>query len=374
MSANCSQPTIIDLFSGVGGISLGAARAGFSVTGAVDFNPRAMAAHARNFPNTRHISGDLLDYTGSKLLSELNIKRPHGIVGGPPCQGFSTMGHRNLDDSRNNLFKHFFKLVNEIRPKFFIAENVTGILDRCYRSLVDEALSLVEDNYTIIRGLEVCAADFGAPTLRRRALFIGTLNGECDALPSEVFSPAITERVYVGQALAGLPKLIRSDWQNETQGWRKVEGYSKDGFHKRLSGHIPEGVGCPIAITRLKKAREVSGCLGTTHTIEVKKRFARLKPGKADSISKCVRLDANGFCPTLRAGTGPELGSYQAVRPVHPSSPRVITPREAARLQGFPDWFTFDSTKWHSFRMIGNSVSPILAEKMLFPIFKKLTS
>jgi len=80
----------------------------------------------------------------------------------------------------------------------------------------------------------------------------------------------------------------------------------------------------------------------------------------------------NGFCPTLRAGTGPEKGSYQAVRPLHPTENRVITPREAARLQGFPDWFQFSPTKWHSFRQIGNSVSPILSERIFAVIRKAL--
>jgi len=81
-----------------------------------------------------------------------------------------------------------------------------------------------------------------------------------------------------------------------------------------------------------------------------------------DSISKARRLDVEGLCPTLRAGTGPERGSFQAVRPIHPRAPRVISPREAARLQGFPDWFVFDHTKWHAFRQIGNSVSPLVSE------------
>ena len=111
---------------------------------------------------------------------------------------------------------------------------------------------------------------------------------------------------------------------------------------------------------------------GTAHSLEVAKRYAKTKCGKYDSISKSYRLDPDGFCPTLRAGTGPDQGSFQAVRPIHPTEARVITPREAARLQGFPDWFQFSPTKWHSFRQIGNSVSPILAERILSVIAKSL--
>jgi DNA (cytosine-5)-methyltransferase 1 len=104
----------------------------------------------------------------------------------------------------------------------------------------------------------------------------------------------------------------------------------------------------------------------------VAKRYANVKQGASDKISKSKKLDPTGFCPTLRAGTGKDKGSYQAVRPIHPTKNRVITPREAARLQGFPDWFVFHKTKWHSFRQIGNSVSPIVAERLLNVIREKI--
>ena len=95
--------------------------------------------------------------------------------------------------------------------------------------------------------------------------------------------------------------------------------------------------------------------------------------GQQDKISKSVKLNPEGFCPTLRAGTGPEKGSFQAVRPIHFKYSRVITPREAARLQGFPDWYKLPETIWHSFRQLGNSVSPIVAERVLNAIYQKLT-
>ncbi len=369
MAAKTQRPTIIDLFAGVGGISLGAARAGFSVVGAVDFNQRVMDAHKRNFPSTKHITADLSGYTGEKLLSDLCVNKPDGIVGGPPCQGFSAMGHRNVGDHRNSLFAHFFRLISEIKPRFFLAENVTGILDANYRSIVDAALEQVENEYHLIRGVEVCASDFGAPTSRRRVLFVGFRKGECDPATEASIKKSDASEVYVAEALKGLPD-IWSNWQTEAQGWRKVLEYPDTDFGRRLRDAVPDGVGCAEALRRLDNQREVSGCLGTVHTPEVKKRYDKLKPGGKDAVSKAVRLKPDGFCPTLRAGTGPELGSYQAVRPIHPTSPRVITPREAARLQGFPDWFRFDATKWHSFRMIGNSVSPILAEAILRSIIK----
>lgn len=371
MLTELPRPTIIDLFAGVGGISLGAARAGFEIAGAVDFNDRIMKAHERNFPNTRHLTADLAAYTGEGLLSALNVPKPVGIVGGPPCQGFSSMGHRNISDDRNNLFGHFFRLISEIKPRFFLAENVTGILDANYKTIVDAALEQVEKDYHIVRGMEVCASDYGAPTSRRRVLFIGFHKNECEPMTEASISKKQSKPVFVSEALVGLPQ-IRSYWQSEEQGWRKVSEYADTAFGKRLSHLVPDGVGCAESLSRLCTKNEVSGCLGTVHSPDVKSRYGNLKPGGKDLISKSVRLKPDGFCPTLRAGTGPELGSYQAVRPIHPTSPRVITPREAARLQGFPDWFRFDATKWHSFRMIGNSVSPILAETILQSIIKNI--
>jgi len=105
------------------------------------------------------------------------------------------------------------------------------------------------------------------------------------------------------------------------------------------------------------------------HSCEVRARYASIVAGDVDAKSKSKRLKLNGFCHTIRAGTGRDHGSFQAVRPIHPTEDRVITPREAARLQSFPDWFQFYPTKWHSFRQIGNSVCPILAEKILKLIY-----
>lgn len=110
----------------------------------------------------------------------------------------------------------------------------------------------------------------------------------------------------------------------------------------------------------------------TEHTAAVIRRFRDVAQGEVDAVGRHPRLAWNGQCPTLRAGTGNDKGSYQSVRPIHPTEHRVITVREAARMQGFPDWFKFHPTVWHSFRMIGNSVSPIIAHA-IFSLLKART-
>ena len=135
---------------------------------------------------------------------------------------------------------------------------------------------------------------------------------------------------------------------------------------------IPVGVGDIKTIRELHEKSIVYGHTSTIHSHEISTRYGGLKFGEQDPITKSVKLIPDGFCPTLRAGTDSTKGSFQAVRPIHFRYPRVITPREAARLQSFPDWFCFDKTKWHSFRQIGNSVPPALAKSVLQAVYDYL--
>lgn len=361
-----STPTAIDLFAGVGGLSLGAARAGFDVKCAVEIDKQAVATHTLNFPNAVHVADDVHALSGEKLLKDAGVSRGSlgGLIGGPPCQGFSAIGLRTAADPRNYLLVDFFRLVDEVRPAFFLAENVPGVLDERNAVVLKEAKKRVPKKYVQLDPFIVKASDYGAPTSRTRVFFYGYDPDRVAALTHDEFASPDTDDVRVRDALVGLPS-IRSKWQSEEQSWRPVSALDNSAFANSMTDRVPFGVGDKDAIARFKRKREVSGFLGTIHKSSTIKRFDALGPGEADPVSKCTRLDADGYCPTLRAGTGPERGSYQAIRPVHPNSPRVISPREGARLQGFPDWFQFHPTKWHAFRQIGNSVSPIVGEYLL---------
>ncbi len=368
---------VVDLFGGVGGLSLGAARAGLTVRGVVDIDPSALNAHSRNFPNAVHLNTDVAGLTGQTLKRQLNLSghKIAGIIGGPPCQGFSAIGRRDRHDARNLSFVEFFRIVSEALPRFFLAENVPGIMQQRYREIREQAFSFVERKYAILPPMKLAANEYGAATTRRRVFFFGYLPDAMGRLMADSFKvPPGVKTVYVKDALRGLPTQIDPLWQREEQSWQVVHTNGKGNYAQRLRGHVPPGVGDQIALERLRRDNKVSGFLGTAHTARVAKRYADTQQGKYDSISKSYRLHPDGFCPTLRAGTGPEQGSFQAVRPIHPTEARVITPREAARLQGFPDWFQFSPTKWHSFRQIGNSISPILAEQILSVVVRSLRS
>lgn len=370
------MPKIIDLFAGAGGLSLGAARAGFCVSAAVELDPFAFDTHTRNFPNSVHLNIDVSKLTGAELLALSGLRKGEidGLVGGPPCQGFSTMGKRDIEDIRNNLFGHFFRLVQETQPAFFLAENVPGILDSQYDEIREDAFSKIKDGYILLPPMKIKANLYGAPTTRTRIFFIGYKpNRFYSGLQESDFEPSSdVVKTVVKTALQGLPQNIDPNWLTEIDGIRPVGKLGDNKFFDQVSNHVPPGVGDPDSLSRYHERGKVSGCMGTRHTPEVIERFSTLLFGQQDKTSRAIRLDPNGFCPTLRAGTAKDKGSFQAVRPIHYKAPRVITPREGARLQGFPDWFTFHRTKWHSFRQIGNSVSPIVAEAILSKIVGKL--
>jgi len=379
------MPNVIDLFAGAGGLSLGAARAGFNVIAAVELDSHAMATHRANFPNTCHVQRDIMGISGAELIDIIGMPAEEivGIIGGPPCQGFSTIGHGNVDDKRNRLFERFFEIVSELQPAFFLAENVPGIMNSKYDEIRARAFEHVKQ-YHILPPIKINAAEYGAATTRTRFFFIGFR----DDLRIDAISVEDIERMKVDpksittveKALEGLPSDI--EYHEDCDGIRRIASDYLDAanphqqsafFYDRVTKLRPQDIGDSQYIESYEKEQLVNGFLPTRHNEEVKRRYRALAYGQRDPVSKSVRLDPGSFCPTLRSGTGPEKGSYQAVRPIHYQHARVITPREAARLQGFPDWYKLPETIWHSFRQIGNSVSPIAAEQVLKAIYQKLT-
>jgi DNA (cytosine-5)-methyltransferase 1 len=365
---------LFDLFCGIGGLSLGVARADFRLALSVDNDPTLMGMHQKNFPGCNHLNANIADLDAQALLNAAGVAPGNlaGLVGGPPCQGFSHLGKRNRTDARNSLFAHFFRLVGETRPSFYVAENVLGVLDPHNGPLVRRALSHVPDEYTQLKPFVLNASDFGAATFRKRVLFIGFDPSQMQSFDASSFEQERwLQRVNVGTALIGLPRRIDESWTTDERGWARLRTRKVGRFWEKAYGDIPNGIGDAHTVARFARG-EVSGCIATLHTPEVVRRFMRLTPGRADSTSRAIRLKRLGLSPTLRAGTGQDRGSFQALRPIHFSEPRVITPREAARIQGFPDWFRFDVTKWHTFRGIGNSVSPLMAESVMRVIRAKL--
>ena len=360
---------LIDLFCGCGGFSLGAHRAGFETAVAIDLDETLSSSFGLNFPSVpvRRIDLSKLTDSGSRAL--FADTRPTGIIGGPPCQGFSIIGRRNLQDKRNSLVDHFFRHVANLRPKFFAMENVPGILSEAGIGHLERGLSRLPGSYDVLPPLVLDASEFGAPTIRKRAFIVGYDKTVVNRTTvDEILDGAISDKITVRQAIGDLPPPQTARRNQLDFDWVAMPHTNDIGAlasYAALMRQTPVGkLGWETAVENLKSGR-VSGFLGTNHSLRVRRRFATTSPGSTERISRYPRLDWTGQCATLRAGTGADRGSYQAVRPIHPEQPRVISIREAARLQGFPDWFVFHPTIWHSFRMIGNSVSPPVAETLL---------
>ena len=338
------QRRIVDLFAGVGGLSLGARQAGFQVVAAFDNDPVLSSSFSANFADTCVIGRDLSTVGGDAVRAAAG-GRPDGIVGGPPCQGFSVIGKRIASDPRRDLLREFFRIVSDVSPPFFVMENVKGLGYSDARGVLDDGLSLVNDKYSVCGPTTLNAAEFGAATSRSR-LFVMGIHKECgDPLSVQDFESLRRPAATVKEAISDLVGAVRCEDRDGFDYWTITRRGRCHEYARRL---------------RSEDGR-FSGHRGTAHSKRVVDRFRKVRQGEMDPVGRHPRLKWSGQCPTLRAGTGSDRGSYQSVRPIHPDLPRVITVREAARLQGFPDGFRFHPTIWHSFRMIGNSVCPMMA-------------
>lgn len=367
--------TVVDLFSGCGGFGLGAELAGFHCQVAVDIDETLQSAYRLNLPNTHAIQADVAGLEKSAWRFLLKDARPDGVIGGPPCQGFSRMGRHDLEDPRNSLIGHYFRQVSLLDPKFFIMENVEGLLDPGKVDFLREAIQLVDRRFRVLDPVVVNAANFGAATSRKRVIIVGYNPNDIDEFTmKEILPPEGQEIFTVKDAISDLPFPILTSRGSDDFSWSKypsVQGRRLSEYALLARKLPPACLGAQQAISRLRN-RESSGHEATIHSDTVMARYAALAPGQTCEVSKSKRLEWSGLCPTLRAGTGAEKGSHQAVRPIHPTEPRVITVREAARMQGFPDWFLFHPAKWTSFRMIGNSVSPKVSAYLLRQISHRL--
>lgn len=367
------RPVAIDLFAGAGGLSLGFEQAGFNVVAAVEADPIHASVHKFNFPQSVVLVQDLSNYPGSQLVSQVNkslakagstlIGQVDALIGGPPCQGFSTGGIRDAHDERNTLLLEFVRLVEEIRPLSFCFENVSGLLERRFQNIREQAADrLVNAGYAIsgLDQVENCI-EFGIPQTRRRVIALGVLGSTPPPRPTPV-----SDRTTVADAFEGLPQLSRypellaTDEVQLSKADLLLRSTATGSFARCLSG--VDRSETDFSTPRVWDPGKLSNSKLTRHRLATIRRFASTNQGETEPKSRLYRLPVDGTSRTLRAGTGADRGSHTSPRPIHPTEDRVITVREAARLQGFPDWFRFHATNWHGHRQVGNSVPPPLAK------------
>ncbi|MEI2742294.1 MAG: DNA cytosine methyltransferase [Candidatus Competibacter sp.] len=363
-----SRPIGIDLFAGAGGLSLGFEQAGFDIAAAVEIDPVHCAVHQFNFPNSTVICASVVDLTGDGIRRRAGIgdRAIDVVFGGAPCQGFSLIGKRALDDPRNQLVFHYVRLVRELQPNYCVFENVKGLTVGAHRRFLHELIGAFQDaGYDMLLPYRVLnAADFSVPQDRHRLFLIGAKRG----LPLPAY-PHPSDRTNVAEAIDDLPDAdcfdgllasdsIAADFDTVHPYARRLRGLDED----------PTDYSYP----RTFDSGRLTASLRTAHTELSRRRFAGTPPGKVEPVSRFHRLAPQGLCNTLRAGTDSARGAFTSPRPIHHRLDRVITVREAARLHSYPDWFRFHVTKWHGFRQIGNSVPPLLGRAVAGEIVKAL--
>jgi DNA (cytosine-5)-methyltransferase 1 len=361
-----NRPIAIDLFCGCGGMSLGLEAAGFDIAAGVEIDPVHSLVHHYNFPYGVTICQDISQLSSQNLLNSIEEKGFRTeidlIAGGPPCQGFSHMGKRQLDDPRNQLVFEYLRIVSEIRPKYFIFENVPGIASGKHKQFLDELITeFTQFDYSLIQPIQVLDASlYGAPQKRKRLILIGYRND----MPKPSYPEAGDKSLWATHSptvsssisdLSDIPVYIKNDLGIDPRklnysNFRTNFAFEQQGTyslcHKRTTNNI------------------VWGHIGSKHTDESISRFAQTQPGQKEAISRFLKLAPHGLSNTLRAGTARNKGAHTAPRPIHYKVPRCISVREAARLHTFPDWFGFHRTIWHGFREIGNAVIPLLAKAL----------
>jgi DNA (cytosine-5)-methyltransferase 1 len=400
------RPIAVDLFAGAGGLSLGFEQAGFDVVASVEYDPVHAAVHEFNFPLAEVLCADIgyLRMEDLKIAVAAGVQR-HGratrndtgvvdaVFGGPPCQGFSSIGKRLVDDERNRLVFHFFRAVSELRPRYFAMENVPGMTRARHAGVLDQLIGEFEAiGYRTIDPHRVLnAADYGVPQDRRRLFLLGARADQ--PIPQypkatvrsvskraqgvlRLFSDAIPDGPSVWDAIGDLPdldsfsELTRGDSVRlKARDLHRMERTASE-YVKRLRGLVDD----PGDLSHPRKwdRTMLTSSARTIHTQMSIERFIATRVGETEPTSRLYRLDPQGLCNTLRAGSGSERGAFTSPRPIHPTLARVISVREAARLHSFPDWFRFHETKWHGFRQIGNAVAPLVGRAVAAQLVKAM--
>lgn len=366
------RPVGVDLFAGAGGLSLGFEQAGFDVAAAVEIDPIHAAIHKFNFPKCAVLPRSVSDLSALEIERAANLgnRRVDVVFGGAPCQGFSLIGHRALDDPRNVLVKEFVRLVSELGASYFVFENVKGLTVGRHKKFLQEIIGAFKlAGYNVRLPWRVLnASEFGVPQDRERLILLGAKRGlRLPEYPNTITRAAgstpgilaLPEGPACKDALHDLPEVEDFDELLETDSVRANAWGEPSAYARAL-----RGIGKNrwyFGYGRKWDRMLLTSSMRTYHTEISRRRFRETAPGSVEPISRFFKLPMLGVSNTLRAGTDSARGAFTSPRPIHYNRPRCVTVREMARLHGFPDWFRFHVTKWHGARQIGNAVPPPLA-------------
>ncbi|WP_435165142.1 DNA cytosine methyltransferase [Paenibacillus glycanilyticus] len=372
----------IDLFAGAGGLSEGLRMADIEVVVANEIDSWAAKTHEHNHPETKFIQKDIQELRKHDLIEALSEKGLKFsdidiVVGGPPCQGFSIIGQRDPNDPRNRLFKEFVKVIQLVKPKAFIMENVLGILSMEDGNVKEEILNslrtCIDKGYIISEPEVLLAADYGVPQLRKRVFFLGIRGDLTDKplrYPERTHMPIgkndsfvkLKPYVSVEDAIGNLPEDVVESIRHNPSPVMSYPNKLKTEYQKYIQGKATV-----IKNHHTKKLLE-------TRLL----RISRLKEGELQTVlpdelraggheNKYRRLHSKKPAPTLTAHMSKDLSDF-----IHYEYGRSITVREAARLQSFPDHYEFLGSEFQQLKQVGNAVPPLLGKAVAQAVVKQL--
>ena len=328
---------VLDLFCGCGGLSYGFQQAGYNVLLGIDNWKDALATYALNHGKSKVFCADLTIVEEKMVESVLLDQHINVIIGGPPCQGFSVAGKRQVDDERNTLYKGFVRMVAHFRPQAFVMENVPNILT--IGSGVVKT-SIIKDFSEVgyhVEAKVLTASDYGVPQNRRRAIFVGLRTGVFDFA-----IPTIHHKITTEEALSDLPEYSLSEGGcypsfplSEYQG--EMRQKSDGVYNHEVTLHSEKTVNIISMVPDGGNYKDLPAELQTTRKVHI--AWTRLRSDK----------------PSFTIDTGHR-------HHFHYQWNRVPTVRECARLQSFPDHFVFLGSKTSQYKHVGNAVPPLLAE------------
>jgi len=379
--------TSIDLFAGVGGLSLGLKNAGFEIIFANEFDLEAGTSFQQNFPDANVVIDDIRKINLDKLSNQFSVKKDIDlIVGGPPCQGFSMANRKRIEnDERNLLFLEFVRFVNFFQPKCFLIENVLGMKsenvnqDSNESMVMDSMREYFHDLGYAISFKTFKSEEHGVPQIRRRVIVVGTrleskkqhlLSGEIGNLEKIYYSKDELTHQTKGNSQSSLFE-FETEFLSPPTVWdalsdlpRLNAGESKDEYLSAPQNDYQ------------KLMRAGNGLLlnhsATPHSSDVVKRIKLIKPGqnfqslpdelktKSHHSGAWGRLEKNSLCPTITT----RFDTPSTGRVIHPVDNRTLSVREAARIQSFPDNFTFEGSRTSQGKQVGNSVPPLVAQSI----------
>jgi DNA (cytosine-5)-methyltransferase 1 len=379
--------TCIDLFCGCGGFTLGMERAGFSILAAADSNQEAITVFRSNFPSVAHMfHQDLTTFAPTEMAQIIGAQEVDVIVGGPPCQGFSTVrqrdgsnsGPRMVQDKRRHLYRDFLRYVGFFKPKVFVMENVLGIKSAAGGKFFTKVQKEARAMGYRVHGQVERAAKLGVPQKRQRQLIIGTrsdipgyFRGELEPSPRINVAldgtQGLKDQVTLWEAIGDLPPLAAGTGSEDSE-------YDAERFARQFRLY---GGRYLLDVLEVAPHNKLTAHVARPHSDRDLRDFARLREGehctqamkrgehfefpydKKTFKDRYTRQHRNETCSTIVAHL-----SKDGLMFIHPTQARSLTAREAARVQSFPDWFQFPVPRTQQFRLIGNAVPPLVGESV----------